>query len=94
MQRCDAGYTTEVVGRKLIILDLNGALVCRGGSHKDKHRELHPRPGLTRFLKWAMANHFVMIWSSATPKSVGGMLRGVTESDIRKIAEVSQDEHD
>ena len=84
LARCGAGYTIDQTPRKLlIILDLNGALVCRAGFHGAKHRDLLPRPGLTRFLSWALAHHHVMVWSSATPKSVQGMLRAAVEEDMQ-----------
>ncbi|KAJ1725157.1 hypothetical protein LPJ53_000653 [Coemansia erecta] len=59
--------------KQLIVLDLNGTLVYRekrsGGG-----RVMVPRPGLDDFLDFALKNFAVMVWSSAQPASVLGML--------------------
>lgn len=54
--------------RLLLILDLNGTLLYRSG-----HIQYFPRPCLNHFLSYALENHSVLIWSSATPKNVKGM---------------------
>ena len=52
----------------LVILDLNGTLICR------KHRRLPPsfakRFGLKQFLQKLTDNYAVMIWSSSKPETV------------------------
>jgi len=52
----------------LLVLDLNGTLLYRSG-----HIQYLPRPCLKRFLSYALANHAVLIWSSATSKNLKGM---------------------
>jgi len=50
----------------LLVLDLNGTLVYR----KTPSIYFTPRPFLSDFLDYCMANHSVLIWSSARPKNV------------------------
>ena len=53
----------------LIVLDLNGTLLIRSRGRKT----YHPRPGLQPFLDYCLANHYLLIWSSATPGNVQGV---------------------
>ncbi|KAL6713082.1 hypothetical protein ACLMJK_009203 [Lecanora helva] len=55
----------------LLILDLNGTLLYRS-SHKTSYT---PRLHLQPFLTYLLANHTVLIWSSARPKNVEGMCK-------------------
>ncbi|KAJ2788244.1 hypothetical protein GGI15_000049 [Coemansia interrupta] len=59
--------------KQLIVLDLNGTLVYRQ-KRPNGSRVLIPRPGLQDFLDFATKNFAVMVWSSAQPASVLGML--------------------
>ncbi|CAF9905060.1 hypothetical protein IMSHALPRED_000248 [Imshaugia aleurites] len=52
--------------RLLLVLDLNGTLLYRPRASQN----YTPRPGLSNFLKYAFANHTLLIWSSAQPKNV------------------------
>ncbi|KAJ2374758.1 hypothetical protein IW150_002922 [Coemansia sp. RSA 2607] len=58
--------------KQLIVLDLNGTLVYR--QKRTGGRLMVPRPGLEEFLDFALKNFAVMVWSSAQPASVLGML--------------------
>ena len=53
----------------LIVLDLNGTLLIRRPGSKS----YHPRPCLQPFLDYCLANHFLLIWSSAMPANVQGV---------------------
>lgn len=55
--------------RLLLVLDLNGTLLYRS----NKKDQFSSRPLLENFLNYALTNHSVLIWSSATPKNVKGM---------------------
>lgn len=58
--------TLSTPQRLLLVLDLNGTLVYRSlGSTVYK-----PRPFLSQFLEYCIANHSVLIWSSAMPRNV------------------------
>ncbi|KAJ2657407.1 hypothetical protein IWW48_004536 [Coemansia sp. RSA 1200] len=59
---------------ELIVLDLNGTLLKRGGPRKDKTRWAYPRPHLHDFLKFATENFAVMVWSTAQPHNVSNMV--------------------
>lgn len=85
----DAGYLTQANNtpfakakpqRLLIILDLNGTLVWRkkGGTGHVR------RPHLDEFFRYCLSKHAVMIWSSATPPSVNGMVDGMLSLEERK----------
>ncbi|KAJ2846607.1 hypothetical protein IWW36_004270 [Coemansia brasiliensis] len=60
--------------KELLVLDLNGTLVWRGPRKKNKSRDGYPRPFLNEFLKFAVDNFAVMVWSSAQPASIADML--------------------
>lgn len=52
--------------RLLVVLDLNGTLLNRGGGCQT----YKPRPFLIKFLDYCLANHTILIWSSALPHNV------------------------
>ncbi|KAJ1867063.1 hypothetical protein LPJ78_001276 [Coemansia sp. RSA 989] len=60
--------------KEMLVLDLNGTLVWRGPRKKNKSRDGYPRPFLSEFLKFAVSNFAVMVWSSAQPASIADML--------------------
>ena len=53
----------------LLILDLNGTLIYR----RRASSTYAPRPSLQNFLEYCLANHSVLIWSSATPSNVAAV---------------------
>ncbi|CAF9909170.1 MAG: hypothetical protein ALECFALPRED_005303 [Alectoria fallacina] len=55
--------------RLLLILDLNGTLLYRPRASQN----YTPRPCLPKFLKYAFANHSLLVWSSAQPYNVKGV---------------------
>ncbi|KAI5798251.1 HAD-like domain-containing protein [Pyronema domesticum] len=64
----------ETPTQLLIILDLNGTLLCRAskgavGSSTPSHR-----PGLAYFLEYLFKNHKVMVWTSARPENATRMV--------------------
>ncbi|KAJ2083794.1 hypothetical protein H4R24_000565 [Coemansia sp. RSA 988] len=61
--------------KQLIVLDLNGTLLCRGERIPNKARKVAPRPHLDEFLKFALENFAVMVWSSAQPANINEMMR-------------------
>ena len=66
--------------RLLLILDLNGTLL-----HRSTHIQFTPRPHLKQFLSYALANHSILIWSSAQPKNVNGMCEKMFTPAQRKM---------
>ncbi|KAJ1846371.1 hypothetical protein LPJ70_002074, partial [Coemansia sp. RSA 2708] len=60
--------------KELIVLDLNGTLLMRGPRNKDGSRSGFGRPYLGEFLRFALDNFAVMVWSSAQPSSIADML--------------------
>lgn len=55
--------------RLLLVLDLNGTLLHRPSASSN----YLPRPFLAPFLAYCLANHSVLIWSSASPENVSAM---------------------
>lgn len=55
--------------RLLLVLDLNGTLLCRSLASQN----YTPRPCLSNFLEYAFANHSLLVWSSAQPYNVKGV---------------------
>lgn len=55
--------------RLLLVLDLNGTLLCRSLASQN----YTPRPCLSNFLEYAFANHSLLVWSSAQPYNVKGI---------------------
>ncbi len=79
---------TTVTKRKLLVLDLNGALLFRP-KHK-KSRTCHPRPYLstfTSFLFHPATREWLdtMVWSSAQPKNVGWMVERAFGQHVDKL---------
>ena len=52
----------------LIILDLNGTLLAR--KTRSRSSSYNPRADLSDFLTYCLKHHSLMIWSSATPRTV------------------------
>ncbi len=65
----------------LLVLDLNGTLLHR--SHSQRTFVL--RPNGDRFLKYLLAKHTVMIWSSARPENVAQMCGRLFKEDQRAL---------
>ena len=60
---------TPLPQRLLLVLDLNGTLLYRPSASSN----YLPRPFLAPFLAYCLANHSVLIWSSASPANVSAM---------------------
>ncbi|MCJ1307533.1 hypothetical protein MMC25_001179 [Agyrium rufum] len=60
----------------LLVLDLNGTLVAR----KRGRPIVYPRPYLDAFLTYCLAEHKVLVWSSARPENVEAMCKQIFES--------------
>lgn len=65
----------------LLVLDLNGTLLYRSRASQS----YTPRPCLHNFLKYAFANHSLLVWSSAQPYNVKGVCRRLFTPDERKL---------
>ncbi|KAJ2123726.1 hypothetical protein IW147_002319 [Coemansia sp. RSA 720] len=74
--------------KELIVLDLNGTLVWRGPRNQDKSRNGYPRPYLGEFLRFALDNFAVMIWSSAQPASVSDMMNKMLSPYCKEFVRV------
>ncbi|WWC59970.1 uncharacterized protein I303_102533 [Kwoniella dejecticola CBS 10117] len=81
-------FTSDTVVPKLLVLDLNGALVFRNRNADGK--KSHPRPYLGCFLEYLFLptpktkagearGWEVFVWSSAQPHNVRGMVEGAFE---------------
>ncbi|TXT12149.1 uncharacterized protein COLE_02559 [Cutaneotrichosporon oleaginosum] len=86
---CEPLHSPEVPVPKLLVLDLNGALVYRterGGSP----RVAYPRPFLANFLSYVFGNdpdgrgYEVLVWSSAQPHNVRNMVESTFEPSLYK----------
>lgn len=66
--------------RLLLVLDLNGTLLYRRAAQK-----YTPRPCLLNFLKYAFANHSILVWSSARPDNVRHLCKQLFSPDQRKM---------
>ncbi|KAJ2751831.1 hypothetical protein IWQ56_006822, partial [Coemansia nantahalensis] len=64
----------ETTHKQLIVLDLNGTVLHRASKNKGV-RKGYPRPHLGEFLRFALDNFAVMVWSSAQPATIEEMLR-------------------
>lgn len=75
----------------LVVIDLNGTLVHRP-SRKNSARVIC-RPYVQAFLDYLLANHRVMVWSSARPENVGKMCTQLFEPRRRAqlVAEWGRD---
>ena len=67
--------------RLLLVLDLNGTLIYRHQSFQT----YTPRPFLRKFLKYAFANHSLLVWSSARPHNVKGICARLFSRDQRQM---------
>jgi len=66
-----APRTLESPRQLLVILDLNGTLLYR--KQRGGNNNYVARPRVDEFLHYLIANHKVMVWSSAKPENVGIM---------------------
>ncbi|KAJ1906833.1 hypothetical protein LPJ81_001125 [Coemansia sp. IMI 209127] len=73
---------------ELIVLDLNGTLLKRSGTKKDKKRLAVPRPYLQEFLKFATENFAVMIWSTAQPSNINNMVSSMLSPYYERFVRV------
>jgi hypothetical protein len=64
----------ETPARLLIILDLNGTLLCRASKGAVGSSTPSRRPGLAYFLGYLFKNHKVMVWTSARPENATRMV--------------------
>lgn len=67
--------------RLLLVLDLNGTLLYRPRASQ----KYMPRPCLAKFLKYAFANHSLLVWSSARPHNVRGVCTRLFSQDQREM---------
>lgn len=65
----------------LLVLDLNGTLLYRPRTATS----YRPRPSLQQFLRYCIANHKVLIWSSAMPHNVVTICKGLFTSKQLKM---------
>lgn len=66
--------TNSLAKPLLLIIDLNGTLLHRP-RRQARPQDFNERPFTKSFLKYALSNHVVMIWSSARPENVSAMCR-------------------
>jgi len=76
---------SDPLPRKLLILDLNGALVYRSSSRSGGR----PRPYIPTLEQYLLHQHSdvawdVMVWSSAMPQSVSSMVRNAFSTRMRE----------
>ncbi|OJD29030.1 nif domain protein [Diplodia corticola] len=76
---------TKEPHKLLIVIDLNGTLVHRPRRNK-KNSQIISRPYVSAFLDYLIANHRVMVWSSAKPVSVEKMVASLMPSANRRDA--------
>lgn len=82
LETAKAGPVKLLQSQKLLVLlDLNGTLVYRSGSHR---QYTHKRPGVDRLLTYLFANHNVMLFTSATRKSADRMALELLTQGQRK----------
>ena len=65
----------------LLVLDLNGTLVHR----RHASSTYTPRPFLPNFLAYCLANHSLLIWSSATPPNVSAICGKLFQPEERSV---------
>lgn len=65
--------------RLLLVLDLNGTLLCRNRQKVSK-----PRTNLKLFLNYCLKEHSVLVWSSATPPNVTSVCARIFSSEQRQ----------
>ncbi|MCJ1293476.1 hypothetical protein MMC34_005031 [Xylographa carneopallida] len=76
-------------GDLLLVLDINGTLLCR----KKQTTIIYRRPSLEEFLSYCLKNHSVLVWSSSQPENVDMMCSKVFSKAERSqlIAEWGRD---
>lgn len=76
------GYPTQTLlpQRLLLVLDLNGTLLYRPNASSN----YLPRPFLAPFLAYCLANHSVLIWSSASPQNVSAICAKLFQPQDRR----------
>ncbi|KAJ2822287.1 hypothetical protein IWW50_004273, partial [Coemansia erecta] len=74
--------------KEMIVLDLNGTLVWRGPRKQDRSRSGYGRPYLAEFLRFALDNFAVMVWSSAQPGSVSDMMNKLLSPYCKEFVRV------
>jgi NLI interacting factor-like phosphatase len=67
--------------RLLIVIDLNGTLLCRTNTRASFKR----RQNVAAFLAHLLEHHYVMIWSSSTPQNVQKMTNQLFDEQQREI---------
>ena len=67
----------------LVVLDLNGTLLVRPNRKHDPTK-FKIRPGVTQLLDYLFTNHVVMVYSSARPDNVSGMVNNLIHPKLRK----------
>ncbi|BEI95795.1 hypothetical protein CcaverHIS631_0107440 [Cutaneotrichosporon cavernicola] len=84
---CERYTTSGPAVPKLLVLDLNGALVYRN-ERGSTSRTAYPRPFLANFLSYLFGNdpdgrgYEVLVWSSAQPHNVRNMVESTFEPDL------------
>ncbi|KAI9809586.1 MAG: hypothetical protein M1825_000018 [Sarcosagium campestre] len=88
-QSLDKSEYEDLIQPLLLVLDLNGTLLCRNRTK----RTITPRPEMRPFLRYIFDKFTVMIWSSATPRNVDEMCRNIFTAKQRKriVAQWSRD---
>lgn len=76
------GFLTQTLlpQRLLLVLDLNGTLLYRPSASSD----YLPRPSLAPFLAYCLANHSILIWSSASPQNVSAICAKLFQPQDRR----------
>jgi hypothetical protein len=64
----------------LIVLDLNGTLLCRTNSRAS----FRSRKNVIPFLAHLLEHHYVMVWSSSTPQNVERMVKRLFNEEQSK----------
>ena len=78
----EASVRLAAPARLLVILDLNGTLLCRKkGKNAQGSAAPVKRPGLVDFLDYLFDNFSVMIWTSARPENARRMVDAVFTRD-------------
>ncbi|BEJ11298.1 hypothetical protein CspHIS471_0107200 [Cutaneotrichosporon sp. HIS471] len=86
---CERYTTSGPTVPKLLVLDLNGALVYRT-ERGSSPRTAYPRPFLANFLSYLFDNdpdgrgYEVLVWSSAQPHNVRNMVESTFEPDLHR----------
>ncbi|KAI1617897.1 hypothetical protein EDD36DRAFT_459566 [Exophiala viscosa] len=73
----------DTAQKLLVVLDLNGTLLVRPNRRNDPTK-FRLRPGVTQLLDYLFNNHVVMVYSSARPDNVSGMVNNLISPKQRK----------